>query len=250
MTPTTSVQPKTAHDLSDVTALILAGGLGTRLRTVVSDRSKTVATVAGRPFIAYLLDQLIAVGVRHVVLCTGYLGASVRRRFGERYGPARIEYSHEPAPLGTAGALRLALPLCRSDVALIMNGDTYCEADLREMWRAHRLSGADGTILLSETLDTRRYGRVEVDDEGYVAAFEEKIPHARRGWVNAGVYLLSTKLLMAIRPFTESSLERDMLPAWAARGLRAHRTRGRFLDIGTPESYERAEQFFRKVQIR
>ena len=249
MVPTTTAQLKTAHDLSDVTALILAGGLGTRLHRVVSDRSKTVATVSGRPFLAYLLDQLTAAGVRHVVLCTGHLAASVRRGFGESYGTARIEYSQESTPLGTAGALRLALPLSRSDVVLVMNGDSYCEADLREMWRAHRLSEADGTILLTEAPDTRRYGRVQVNDDGYVARFEEKASHAGRGWVNAGVYLLSTKLVMTIRPFGESSLEREMLPAWAGRGLRAYRTRGRFLDIGTPESYERAEHFFTKVRV-
>ncbi len=96
------------EDLSKVTAAILAGGLGTRLRPVVPDRPKVLADVRGRPFLAYLLDNLVVQGVREVVLCTGYLGEQIRKAFGETWGPLRLWYSQEEAPLGTAGALRLA----------------------------------------------------------------------------------------------------------------------------------------------
>src|SRR5947208_1434645 len=109
-------------DLSGVVAAILAGGFGTRLRSVVADRPKPLATISGRPFLAYQLDQLAAVGLRRVVLCTGYRGDQVEATFGRHYAGMRLEYSLEAAPLGTAGALRLALPLLDSDHVLVMNG--------------------------------------------------------------------------------------------------------------------------------
>ena len=109
-----------------VTAAILAGGLGTRLRSVVKDRPKVLAEIRGVPFLTYLLDQLAAAGVRDVVLCTGYMGEQVRSAFGDSYGGMCLSYSQESSPLGTAGALRLALPLFKSSSVLVMNGDSFC----------------------------------------------------------------------------------------------------------------------------
>lgn len=245
----TALQLRRAGSLSDVTALILAGGLGTRLRSVVADRSKTMACVHGRPFLEYLLKQLDEAGVRHAVLCTGHLGDSVRECLGESYGGLRLEYSREFTPLGTAGALRLAVGQCRSDVTLVMNGDSFCDADLGVLWTAHCAGGAEGTLLLTNVPDASRYGSVLVDADAYVARFEEKGAHNGPGWVNAGVYLFATKLLMTIRSWEPVSLEREMLPAWAARRLRVYRGTGKFLDIGTPESYALAERFFAREMV-
>ena len=122
--------PNNPSTLANTTAVILAGGLGTRLRDAVANRPKVLAKVGPRPFLSYLLNQLAAAGIRHVVLCTGYMGQMVREAFGSKYRTMTLEYSLEPAPIGTAGALRLALPLLRSDPVLVMNGDSYCEADL------------------------------------------------------------------------------------------------------------------------
>src|SRR3989338_6029269 len=116
--------PKTKR-LSGVTVAILAGGLGTRLRSVIADRPKVLAEVRGRPFLTYIFDQLIAASIKYAVLCTGYLGEKVCDRFGDSYGSLRLAYSQEPSPRGTAGALRLALPLFKSDSVLVMNGDSY-----------------------------------------------------------------------------------------------------------------------------
>jgi len=112
-----------AASLSDVTAVVLAGGLGTRLRSVVADRPKALAPVHGRPFLAYLLDQLAASNCRSVVLCTGYLGEQIRDAFGETYKSLRLRYSQERQPLGTAGALKLALPQIASDLVLVLKAD-------------------------------------------------------------------------------------------------------------------------------
>jgi NDP-sugar pyrophosphorylase family protein len=232
------------QDLAGVTAAILAGGLGTRLRPVVANRPKVLAEIRERPFLAYLLDQLAGAGIRHVVLCTGYLGEQVRTVFGDSYSSLRLIYSQESSPLGTAGALRLALPLFESDSVLVMNGDSFCQANLRAFWAWHCARGADATLLLTKVPDTRRYGRVQVDENGLVLRFDEKGDKDGPGWINAGIYLLNHRLLLTIPASGAVSLEREMFPTWIGRGLYGYRSEGRFLDIGTPEAYALAEQFF------
>src|SRR5206468_3820156 len=120
--------------LADSSALILCGGLGVRLRSVVHDRPKVLAQVAGRPYLAYVLDKLAAAGLGHVVLCSGYRADQVRAAFGTRYRGLRLTYSEETKPLGTAGALRLALPVTHSSMLLVVNGDSFCNVDLRAFW--------------------------------------------------------------------------------------------------------------------
>jgi len=232
------------QNLADVTAAILAGGFGTRLRPVVDDRPKVLAEIRGRPFLAYLLDQVAAAGLRSVILCTGYMGERVQALFGHTYGDLHLAYSQEVSPLGTAGALRLALPSFASDPVLIMNGDSFCETDLQAFWTWHCARGADGTLLLNKMLDTKRYGQVRVDTEGLVQSFDEKSDYGVSGWINAGIYLLSRRLLLTIPTSMAASLEREMFRGWIGQGLYGYRSAGRFLDIGTPASYSRAEQFF------
>lgn len=235
------------QNLSNITSIILAGGFGARLRTVVSDRPKVLAEVQGRPFLRYLLDQLSAAGVNDVVLCTGYLGDQVRAAFGSSYGGLQLSYSHETSPLGTAGAVRKALPLMKSDSALVMNGDSYCSSNLKEFYAYHYATKAQASLLLTWVADTSRYGRVQVDDDGFVLAFEEKSNHREPGWINAGIYLLNRRLIRAIQPNAAVSIERDVFPVWVGCGLRAYRSQGCFLDIGTPESYAAGERFFLNI---
>jgi NDP-sugar pyrophosphorylase family protein len=232
-----------AGDLADMTAAILAGGLGTRLRSVVADRPKALAEVRGRPFLAHQLDILMAAGVQSVVLCTGYLGDQIEAAFGDAYGSMRLTYSRESAPLGTAGALRLALPLLQSDPVLVLNGDSICRTDLKSFWEWHRAAGAAASLLLMEVSDDRRYGRVQIDELGGVIGFVEKGQQSGPGWVNAGVYLLGHQVLQAIPAGEIVSLERDVFPLWAGRGLCGYRVQGAFLDIGTPETYAVADEF-------
>lgn len=230
--------------LTNVTAAVLAGGLGTRLRPVVDDRPKVLAEVRGRPFLTYLLDQLVTAGVGCAVLCTGYLGEQVQATFGAAYGRLRLIYSQERSPLDTAGALRLALPLLTSETVLVMNGDSWCDVDLAAFWASHCGRAAEGSLVLAETSDTMRYGRVYVDAEGFVRDFDEKGRNNESGWINAGVYLLKRRLVQRIPDNRSVSLEREMFPAWIGRGLYGYRGAARFLDIGTPEAYALAEHFF------
>ncbi len=234
----------TPADLSNLTAAVLAGGLGTRLRPVVADRQKVLADVGGRAFLAHLLDHLLNFNIRHVVLCTGYLGEQVREIFGDTYGPMLLEYTQEPSPLGTAGALRSALCLIKTETVLVMNGDSFCVADLNAFWAWHCARKAVASVLLSRSSDTRRYGRVQVDESGAVLSFDEKNNQSSPGWINAGVYLLKRDLLLEIPDSGPVSLEREIFPAWIGRGLHGFQGGDRLLDIGTPQAYARAEGFF------
>ena len=229
-----------ARDLAGVTVAILAGGLGTRLRPVVADRPKVLAPVAGRPFLAYLLDQVAAAGLRDVVLCIGHLGEQVWATFGEARGRVRLAYAQESAPLGTAGALRLALPLLTSETVLVLNGDSYCAVDLGAFWAWQGRCPSNAALVLTKVSDTARYGQVHVNAAGRVASFAEKGSEGGPGWINAGIYLLPRAWLGTIPAKRSVSLEREMFPAWLDGGVYGYRSRGQFLDIGTPDSYARA----------
>lgn len=230
--------------LGQISVAILAGGLGTRLRPVVGERPKALAAVAGRPFLAILLEWLARAGARQAVLCTGYRGDLVRQELGDRFGPIDLVYSREDQPLGTAGALRLAYPLLDSELTLVLNGDSFCQVDLAAMldWRAAK--AAPALMLLTWVEDAARYGRVELDPDGVVTAFREKQPQGGPGWINAGVYVLERRVLESIPPGREVSLEREIFPAWVGNGLHGFAEGRRFLDIGTPESFAQAQGFF------
>ena len=237
------------HDLTGVTASILAGGTGTRLRPVVADRPKVLAEIRGRPFLAYLLDQLHYAGIKYVVLCIGYMGEQVKAMFGDYYDSIRIVYSHESSPLGTAGALRLALPLFKSDSVLVLNGDSFCEVNLRAFWAWHCDRGADATLIITENSDTKRYGRVIMDTNGRILNFDEKTDKGGPGCINSGIYLIKYRLLQMIPENRNVSLEKGIFPAWIRQRLYGYRNIGRFLDIGTPEAYAAAEQFFTPTKV-
>jgi NDP-sugar pyrophosphorylase family protein len=233
-----------AADLAAIPVAILAGGLGTRLRPAIGEHPKVVADVGGRPFLAWLLDEVAAAGFREAVLCVGWLADEVEAAIGPSHGPLRVRYSREVSPLGTGGALRQALPLLEGDRAMVMNGDSACDADLRAAWTWHEAAGSEATLLLAEVPDAERYGRVDVDAAGVVCRFVEKQERAGPGWINAGIYLLARGWIAELPDRRPLSLERDVFPGWVGRGLHGYRTRGRFLDIGTPRSYASAFGFF------
>ncbi len=238
---------------ADTTALVLAGGLGTRLRSVVSDRPKVLARVAGRPYLAHLLDQLADAGLRRVVLCTGYRADQIQLSFGARYRELDLLYSEEGQPLGTAGALRLALPHADSETLLVLNGDSYCAADLSAFWcfhEGHSRSAPSASLVLTEAAETCRFGRVDINSKGAVTRFLEKGDAGGPGLINAGIYLLDRALVESIPAAQPVSLERDVYPNRIARGLYGFATSSAFIDIGTPESYAAADRFFQTLHLR
>ena len=231
-------------ELPNVSVAVLAGGLGTRLRSVVANRPKVLAEIRAQPFLGYLLDQIAAAGCRSVVLCTGYLGDQIERTFGENHGPLRLIYSREQEPLGTAGALKLAITRFESDPVLVMNGDSFCAIDIKAYWDWHRQRQATASIALTRVARSERFGRVKLDSEARVIEFVEKQQGSGPAWINAGMYFLSQAMLRSIPDGVNVSLEREIFPRWMGRGLYGYVSTGAFLDIGTPDDFAVAESFF------
>jgi NDP-sugar pyrophosphorylase family protein len=231
-------------NLQHIMAAILAGGTGTRLRSVVADRPKVLAQVGEKPFLAHLLDQLVAQGLSTVVLCTGYLGDQVEAFFGESYLGIHLSYSREDQPLGTGGAIIQALPMLQSETLLVLNGDSYCRTDLQVSLAWHRQKQARGTLVLAQVAQVGRYGQVQTDAEGRIEKFCEKGGAEGSGWINSGIYWFERAALAKFTAGQSLSLERDVLAAWVGQGLYGFAQKGPFLDIGIPEDYARAEHFF------
>jgi NDP-sugar pyrophosphorylase family protein len=227
-----------------LTAAILVGGLGTRLRPVFADTQKVIAPVGGRPFLYRLLDQLADAGLRRVVLCTGYKATEVAAMVGSTYRNLSIAYSPEPRPLGTAGALRRALPLLDTETVLALNGDSFCEVDLAAFQAAHVARQANASLVVREAEDTSQSGRVSFDASGAIIDFIEKGGATGRGWINAGLYLLNRAVLESIPADRTVSIECETFPSWIGRGLYAFPAAGKFLDIGTPGDYFAAQHLF------
>jgi D-glycero-alpha-D-manno-heptose 1-phosphate guanylyltransferase len=234
-------------ELLHITAGILAGGAGTRLRSVVADRPKVMARVSGRPFVTFLLDQLAAHVIRRVVLCTGYLGDQVEASLGNRYRGMHLFYSREERALGTAGAMVQALPLLTSETVLMLNGDSFFPAHLQSSLVRHRHQRARATLVLARMDNSDRYGRVTVAEDGRIESFCEKNGTRGAGWINSGIYWFDRAALASLPRQESFSLERDVLPTWIGRGLYGYAQSGRFLDIGIPDDYARAEGFFAEL---
>lgn len=230
---------------SQLPLFILAGGLGRRLAGVVSDRPKPMAPVAGKPFAEWLLLAFRQQGVERFVFCTGHMSDAIAGYFGDgSRWDVTVEYSREAEPLGTGGALALASRTVAADRCLAANGDSYCTVDLARLLRLHEQRSARATLWLVPVDTCSRYGSVDVATDGQIRAFREKSSQQQSGLVNAGIYVFEAGVLDAIPPGRPVSLETEVLPALAGRGLYGVVGEGPLLDIGTPESYATAEDFF------
>lgn len=218
-------------------AIVLAGGFGTRLRAVVRDVPKPLAPVAGRPFLAWLLDGLARQGIARVILATGYMGAIVREVLGEVHGPMTLAYAQEETPLGTGGALYNALRYAEGERVYVLNGDTWLGTRLAPI--ATVAPTADLVLAVRPVPDRTRYGTVRVETNR-ILGLEEK-GQSGPGLVNAGLYLARRDLRVR-RPMPDAfSLETEVLAKPGDLDLRAYRTESEFLDIGTPEDFARAQ---------
>lgn len=228
------------QDVSE--AVILCGGLGSRLRSVVTDRPKALANVLGRPFLEWLILMLSQRhGIRRVILATGYLGSQIQSHFGsDRWCGVALGYSHEETPLGTGGALRLAAELATTSPMLVLNGDSYCRFDLSQLLEVHFDNRAVVTLWLGPSRGLTKNSYVPIDASGMVLDFDDE---ARAGstLASAGVYLVERVATEAIPPQEASSLERDVFPSLVGKGLYAVAGDESFLDIGTPASLAAAE---------
>lgn len=220
-------------------AIVLAGGLGTRLRQVVADVPKPMAPVAGRPFLEILLGSLAQKGFSRAVLSLGFMAEKITGHFGAHFKGLNLTYVVEDTPLGTGGAIRLAATACAQDHVFIFNGDTYLDLEvelLEQQWQASR----HPIVVGRQVPDTTRYGRLVVDGKRITSFAEKGI--AGSGLINAGCYVLATDALAQLPLHQPFSIETDYLVPEVRRAtVEVFETEGVFIDIGIPEDYARAQ---------
>ncbi|HRF78156.1 MAG TPA: nucleotidyltransferase family protein [Chitinophagales bacterium] len=225
-------------------AIVLAGGFGTRLQTVVKEVPKPMAPVAGKPFLQYILDYLIAHKVAHVVLAVGYLRETIIDYFGDNYQSLSITYAVEENPLGTGGGILNACNQIKGDNVFVINGDTFFDVDLVELSAFHESNNALLTVALKKMEKFDRYGTVETDNEGRIIGFLEK-KYLDEGLINGGIYCLNKHIfhpeLPAAFSFEKEILEKEIVN----RKIYGLRSEGYFIDIGIPEDYARAQDDFK-----
>lgn len=244
--PSSNISADSPASANDVLGIILAGGLGTRLKGVQPDCPKPLILCAGLPFIEWVLRYFQRAGMNQFVISLGHL-AEVAEHYFERRSPQGLSISTvaESSPMGTAGAVRLAWDAYQDRSALVLNGDSLLLADFTSLWKLWNETTADAVVVGVPQADASRYGTLTFTNEHRLTAFEEKRPGS--GIINAGIYLFRPGLIATIPKGVPLSLERDLFPNWLTSGkdIRVCVTSGPFLDIGLPESLAQAEGFLR-----
>ena len=232
-------------------ALLLAGGLGTRLRCVVSDRPKPMALIEGRPFMEYVTRELVRSGMMDIIFAVGYKGTMVEEYFGdgERFG-FHASYAYEETLLGTAGAIKNAGRFVTEERFFVLNADTFYQIDYTRLKRLQDSLDLDMALVLREVPDVSRYGQAILDEKGFLTAFNEKTEETRMGTINGGIYLMRRSLMDTI-PEGKVSLENDMIPKWLreGKGLGGFVNDGYFIDIGIPEAYRQFQEDVRNQVV-
>lgn len=229
--------------------IILAGGLGTRLNQTVPDTPKPMAPVNGKPFLQYLLNHINEAGFRRVILSTGYLSEKIESYFNNRYKDLELLYSVEDEPLGTGGAVQLAFAQVQTPHFMVMNGDTFFRINLDLLFQKHVEQLADVTMALRQVEDASRYGSVKFDLNNRILRFTEKSVVPEPGYINGGIYVISSRFFKAQAMPGKFSLERDLFESKLDSG----NTFGLifndyFLDIGIPADYHRAQTEFHALE--
>ena len=231
-------------------AIILAGGLGTRLREAVPDLPKCMAPVAGRPFIAHVIDALRMQGIEHIILSLGYKSEMLVHYINEHYPTLEYSLSVEDEPLGTGGAIQLALSKAGARDVVVANGDTLFKIDARSLSAIHLEKGAECTLALKPMTDFERYGVVEMGNDNVVSAFREKQRY-EEGLINGGVYVLNRQAFLARALPPKFSFEKDYLEDFYREGkFYGSVQEGYFIDIGVPEDFHKAQGDLRRPELR
>lgn len=232
-------------------AILLAGGLGTRLRSVVSDRPKPMALIEGRPFMEYVTRELVRSGMTDIIFAVGYKGTMVEEYFGdgERFG-FHASYAYEETLLGTAGAIKNAGRFVTEERFFVLNADTFYQIDYTRLKGLQDSLDLDMALVLREVPDVSRYGQAILDGKGFLTAFNEKTEETRKGTINGGIYLMRCSLMDTI-PEGKVSLENDMIPKWLreGKGLGGFVNDGYFIDIGIPEAYRQFQEDVRNQVV-
>ena len=223
------------------TAIILAGGLGTRLRSVVSELPKCMAPVNGRPFIDYVIHYLLQYNVKHFIFSVGYKSEAIINHIQTNYPELHVDFAIEECPLGTGGAIQLALSYVKEENAIIVNGDTIFEADLHQLSSKHLQYASVCTLALKPMKQFDRYGVVTIDANNKVTGFQEK-RYYDEGLINGGIYIVNKSSFLQHQFPEVFSFEKDFLEKYILEEkMIGYPFDAFFIDIGIPEDYERAQ---------
>jgi D-glycero-alpha-D-manno-heptose 1-phosphate guanylyltransferase len=226
-------------------AIILAGGMGTRLQKVVPDVPKPMAPVGGKPFLYHILEWLGKFNIGKVVISAGYKADVIKEYFGDSFNLMSLVYAVEEKPLGTGGAVIFAARLVSGSEYLIINGDTWFPIDLDRFWSFHTRSGNRFSIALKRMKDFSRYGSVECNGNTIVRFNEKK--YCEEGLINGGIYLTDRGFVESGKPPEVFSLEKDLLEKEVSSGLiKCHVFEDPFIDIGIPEDYHKAQSVIKQ----
>lgn len=224
-----------------IEVIILAGGLGTRLRPAISELPKPMAPVRDKPFLEYIFLWLIRFNLKKIVLSVGYMAQVIESYFGHEFRGIPVEYSRESYPLGTGGAIMTALHYTETVNVLVVNGDTYFPIDINSFFSFHSISGSMITVALKRMTDFDRYGAVEIDMKGNIVHFREKI-YMHEGYINGGMYLINKEYINTLNVGKTFSFESEILEKEVGNRLKGMVFENRFIDIGIPGEYDKAGQ--------
>lgn len=227
--------------------IILAGGLGTRLRSVVADQPKVLAPVNNHPFLKYIIDKLLEQHFQHIVLSTGYLHQNIKQFVDENYPGINISIAVEDEPLGTGGGIAHALKKCTHDEVLILNGDTFFNIDYAQFYHHHNHHQSSFSIALKPMKNFDRYGTVTCDQHRRIVSFNEK-QFIQEGMINAGVYIVNRKEFSLMNWPEKFSMEKDFMEKFTKdMKMFAFPYDEYFIDIGIPEDFARAQEDFKTL---
>jgi D-glycero-alpha-D-manno-heptose 1-phosphate guanylyltransferase len=233
--------------IEEYPVLILAGGLGSRLVSTVADRPKVLAPIAGRAFIDILLDKLMEQGLKRFILSVGHKKEQLYAHFENHAWKSLVSFSPEDSPLGTGGALWQARQQLNPGAFFVLNGDSFCPVEYGKMIRFHQELRSACTIAVVQTKSRNDFGSVRLEPDKRITQFSEKIAEAGEGWINAGIYLFEPSIFNYPVPSPIFSLEKDLMP-WLIEHspVFGFPTEGVLMDIGTPERFVQAQQYFRQ----
>lgn len=235
-------------DPEKIDIVILCGGLGLRLKKIVKDIPKPMVKVGDNSFLNIIIDNMVNFGFRRFILCTGYKGEIIRRYYrNNKKKGVDILFSHETELLGTGGAVKKAKRLIKSNPFFVMNGDTFSEFSAFNLLKFHKRKEALISMVLTKSSSSRDYGEIKLDKSLKIICFIEKNKSAEKKLVNAGVYIFSKKVFDYMPRKRKFSLERDFFPRMIDNKFYGYIIKGTFIDIGTPERYEKAKNIFRYV---
>jgi D-glycero-alpha-D-manno-heptose 1-phosphate guanylyltransferase len=234
------------------TAIILAGGFSTRLQSVVKDVPKPMAPVNGIPFLNYQLNYLKHFGIKEVIISTGHLAEKISSRYKFHFNGMKISYSHEEEALGTGGGIRLALEKSSEKTVLVLNGDSFFDADLNLFYKMHTEKRSNVSLSLRKVPDASRYGGIETNANNKIISFKEKNGISQPGLINAGIYILEKDLyLQSTPPDINFSIEKDFFENQLNKiPIYGFEFNGYFIDIGIPEDYIKAQNDFKEFKYR